>query len=316
MPQDSYLQIRGVLQENMVYRAQPGHETARPGRMPDGNPAFQLVLLDRNDHVLVCVAPEVRSNGCSNAGDPVQFRVRGTLPLHPEGTAYELRRGVVYLHRATIPEPTPAITKPACRSGDGSLAISWQRVPGENVTHSIVVEMGSGRRIVLARGLTETEYTVELSRLPVAGRGTVLISTNDGIRSTEVKATAIDVPVRPPTAHILNPAAAARVPTGQPVSVLGCCLDMAGRPCPPNPIIWLLDGQQFASGSQVTVIGSPAPGSHRLMLKYAADGEAECSVNFEVEEPNEHYRLWEQLTAASDHYPAIPNPSTQAIDYR
>lgn len=296
MPPLIYLHISGTLAENMVYRPRPGYESTRPGRRIEGNPAFQLVLLDREHRVLVSVTPEVVARGCGLVGDPFRFRVRGVLPLHHDGESYELRRGEIRLHAVTIPPDPPVITAPQCRTSDDKITLQWQAAHDKIDTYSIVAAMESGRRITIARGLTESAYTVDPSRIPTPGKGKLYIVASDGVRSTEVEAAAIEVPARPPALHILAPAAHARLPFGQPVSVLGCCLDMEGKPCGQELVVWSLDGERFATGSAVAAIDRPQPGIHRLTLAYGGGADrVESSVSIEIEEPDADYRLWEEL---------------------
>ena len=113
----TYLHIRGTLAENMVYRPRPGHESARPGRRGEGDPAYQLRLLDHAGRELLTVAPQVTLRGCGSADEPRRYRVRGILPLHPDGASYELRRGDVLLYAAEIPATPPAIAAPSCHAG-------------------------------------------------------------------------------------------------------------------------------------------------------------------------------------------------------
>jgi hypothetical protein len=315
----SYLHIRGTLAENMVYRPRPGHESSRAGRRVPGDPAFELVLVDGGGRVLLSVAPQVTARGCGNAGDPLRYGVRGTLPLHPDAAAYQLRRGEILLHAAAIPARPPAVTAPRCRESASGLTLSWG--DGEerkeaardghahgstatdatgSITYGVVAVMESGRRITLARGLTEAAYTLDMERMPVPGKGTLYFVASDGVRSSEVEAAAIDVPARAPTVHILAPEPGTPLPFGQPVSVLGCCLDMGGQPCSPESVVWLLDGERVAAGSPVAAIEGIGPGTHRLTLAYQA-GEtyaAESSIRLEIEEPTADYRRWEELMAA------------------
>ena len=150
MTEMSYLQIRGTLLENMVYRPQPGDETAAPGPHHAGDAEFQLVLLDAEGRVLVSVAPRVRGGGCATVGDPLRYRVRGVLPLHPDAVTYELRRGEVRLYAGAVPAEPPRIEAPVCRETDSILTVGWQPVEGQTATYSIVAAMDSGREYVLA----------------------------------------------------------------------------------------------------------------------------------------------------------------------
>jgi hypothetical protein len=102
--------------------------------------------------------------------------------------------------------------------------------------------------------------------------------------------------------HILAPAAEASLPFGQPVSVLGCCLDMGGQPVSPDRTVWSLDGERFAAGTLVAALESLHPGPHRLTLAYeGGDYEVshkdrvEASVTLKIEEPDADYRRWEAL---------------------
>lgn len=299
MPELTYLQIRGTLAENMVYQPRRGYETTRPGRRSEGDPAYEIVLLDGEGRVLVSVTPDVLPSGCGSLDQPLQYRVRAVLPLHPDGVAYELRRGDQVLHSATLrPRLAPVGSPTSHRSADG-LKVSWEPVPRSDVTYSTVVQMESGSRVVLTRDLTEPTVTVQLTRLPHPGRGALFVVASDGMRSSQTQVAAVDVPVRPPTVHIIRPAADERIPFGEPVSLLGCCLDMTGQPCPPDPVAWILDGELTAAGSVIAVIANPRPGTHRLTLAYGSGADAvESVVVFEVEEPDDDYRQWNELMAA------------------
>jgi hypothetical protein len=292
----TYLHIRGTLAENMVYRPRPGHESTRPGRRAEGNPAFQLVLLAADRRALVSVAPEIIPRGCGPAGKALRFRVRGTLPLHPDGVAYELRRGEVLLHAAAIPPEPPRNVTHRHRTSAQGLTLDWDMPHTSDMTYSIVAEMESGRRITLARGLTKQAHTVDPSTIPAHGKAKLYVVTTDGVRSSESEVAAIDVPERPPTVHIIAPRSNSRLPFGQPVSVLGCCLDMGGQPYPSEFVLWSLDGKPFAAGTVVAVLEIAQPGTHQLTLAYVSESvRVESSVTIEVEEPDADYRLWEAL---------------------
>ena len=318
----TYLQIRGTLEEDMTYRPRAGYESARRVPRDDGDPAYDLVLMDADGRVLLNTHPQVAATGCGSAGDPLHYRVRGALPIRPDAAAYELRRGERRLYAATIPSVSPAVTVSQCHSGANGVTVRWQPCPptGEahcepcppatpgntwlapprRATYSIVIAMESGRRITLARGLTEPAYRVDLTVAPVSGKGTLYIVANDGVRSSEVEAGPVEVPARPPTIHILAPADGVRLPFGIPVSVLGCCVDMGGKPCSQEDAVWSLDGERFAAGTFVAVIPEPGPGTHRLTFSHLDHGAKAVAVDceFTVEEPDENYRQWQALTAS------------------
>ncbi|WP_147250299.1 hypothetical protein [Bradyrhizobium sp. MOS003] len=270
---------------------------------------------------MLTVAPQVSPRGCGNVDDPLRYRVRGVLPLHPNGVAYELRRGELLLYRTAIPVAPPTLAAPRTHRSANGVTINWQHCepasqeqpscvggspipPGDTsssaqrVSYSVVAVMESGRRIRVARGLTALAYSVDLSVMPVHGKATLYLVASDGIRSTEVEAGSIDVPQRPPSVHILSPEADARLPYGQVVSVLGCCLDMGGRPISPERTAWSLDGESFAAGTVVAVVENLTPGKHRLTLALEAENAQllEAKLTFTVEEPDEHFYRWQVLT--------------------
>ena len=311
----SWLHVRGTLLENMTYRPRPGRESTRRGRHLDGDPAFALVLLDREGAELVSVAPQVSPRACGDPDHALRYRVGGTLPLHPAGTAYELRRHGRVLYRTTIASEPPRLTTPRCHHSANGVALRWDAaercehthhalvaasvpaptIGSARVTYDVVVRMESGRRITMARGLTTHAHAIDVSRMPCAGKGTLLVVASDGVRSTEVEGGSIDVPERPPTVHILSPAAGERVSYDQPVSVLGCCLDMSGEPSTPEPLRWSLDGEDVAAGALMMVLESLRAGPHRLVLRYGENtaGGAETAVDFDVAAPDAQYREWE-----------------------
>lgn len=322
----TYLHIRGTLSENMVYRPRPGRETNGPGRRSEGDSAYQLVLLDSHARVLVSVAPQVNPRGCGSPTDPLRFGVRGAIALHPDATAYELRRGEIRLHGAAIPSAPPSLAAPRCHTNATGLTLRWEHcAPAEGahnsipmgaaaytmrrgatatgMTYSIVAAMENGRRITLARNLTEPAHTLDLSVMPVPGKGKVFLVANDGVRSSEVEAADIHVPPRPPTVHILAPVHGTQVAFGETVSVLGCLLDMGGQPIEPETVSWSLDGERIASGTLITVLAGLAPGTHRLTLWVEGGGmdRVEESLSLEVAEPDADYHAWAELMTDKQH---------------
>lgn len=313
----TYLHIRGTLTENMVYRPRPGRETNMPGRRSEGDSNYQLVLLDSQARVLVSVAPQVNRRGCGCPNDPLRYSVRGVIALHPDAAAYEFRRGEIRLYGAAIPSAPPSLGAPRCHTSSTGLTLRWDRcrpaerahdttpdpAPSNGITYSVVVVMESGRRITLARDMTESAHTLDLSVMPVPGKGTVFLVASDGVRSSEVEADHIDVPSRPPTLHILAPTDGTRVAFGETVSVLGCVLDMSGQPIAAENVSWFLDGERIASSTLITVLDGLAPGTHRLTL--SLDGgrtdRVEQSLSLEVEEPDADYRAWAALMTDTRH---------------
>lgn len=339
MTATTYLHIRGTLGENRVYHPRPGHESSRPGARGEGDPAYRLVLLNREGRELLGVTPQVSPRGCGGADDPLRYRVRGVLPLHPEGASYELRCGGALLYAAVVPPGPPTLAEPSCHRSANGLTLRWQPAEAHAeppaacgcepplassaavaqcldeappcMTYSVVAAMESGRRITLARGLTDLSYSVDLSQMPLGGKGVLCLVVSDGVRSSEVEAAALDVPARAPTAYILAPEPGTVVPWGQPLSALGCCLDMGGQPCAPGAITWSLDGEVFAQGTTVAALVGLRPGTHCLTLSY---GELECncvavSVSFDVAAPDADQLQWEALFTGV--HPAISAPSGQ-----
>ena len=317
----TYLHVQGTLAENMVYSPRPGHESSRPGRRTEGNPAFRLVLLDPEGRLLVSVTPEVKPSGCGAADDSPRFNVRGLIPLHPNAAAYELRKGEITLCHVEVPSNAPIPAHPRCHHTAGGVALHWddreltdtdKKVayapsantwpsPARSITYSVVAVMESGQRLTLAKGLKETVHSIDVSKLPIKGKGKVYLGTHDGVRSSEVEAGSIDVPARPPTVHILTPMPDARLPFGQPISVLGCCLAMDGRPCSSEGISWSVDGQRFQAGMNIAVLEGLLPGAHRITLSYGGNDDTsrvETSVKVEIDEPDANYHLWNALTGS------------------
>jgi hypothetical protein len=297
----TYLHIRGTLSENMIYTARPGHESRRPDRRGQGNPDFELVLLSGEDHVLVRVVPEVSASSCGGTYDPMRFRVRGSLPLHPDGVAYELRRADLRLHRAAIAAEPPKIASVRCTKSEKSITLHWQGPTSQNILYSVVAQMESGRRITLDRGLRGDTFVFDPSRVPASGKGQIVVGVSDGVRSSEIGSENFTLEERAPTLHILSPQGDVHMPFGHPVSVIGCCLDASGQACPPENAFWLLDGEQFTGGSFIAIVEKPRPGKHRLTLAYGdAEARVETSIAFEIEQPDENYRQWIELMGGPD----------------
>jgi hypothetical protein len=301
----TYLHVSGVLGDNGVYRARPGHESPSRGRSLEGNPMYRLVLLGPEGKVLLSVAPRVAPRGCGHAHGPRRQGVRGVLPLHPDASAYELRVGEVCLYRASIGSPPPPITPHECHEKAGKLTLMWR--PGEPaptpcaVTYAVVVAMASGRRITVARGLTDLKHTVDLSTFPFPGKGIVQVVASDGVRSSQAQVGTIDVVARPPTVYIVAPGSSSVcIPFGQALSLIGCCLDMSGQPCPPEPTAWYLDGERIASGTLLAACTGLPSGPHRITFAYQPEATraVETTLTVQVDEPDVHHEQWQALMDA------------------
>jgi hypothetical protein len=311
----TYLHVRGTLQENMVYSPLPGYESSRRGRAMEGDLSFHLILLDSEDRPLLTVSPEVRPSGCSTTKDPVTFQIRGKIPLHPEGTVYELRKDLAVLYREDIPKAPPKVTGPVYRRTSSTISLKWPageaypartaaaasrpRSSSRKLTYSISALMASGRRITLASGLEQCAHPIKIATMPVSGKAKIFLGVHDGVRSSEIEVGAVEVPFRPPTAHILSPAPNSQLPFGHPVSVLGCCIAMDGQPCPPENISWSIDDEVFATGSTVVALDKAPPGDHRLTLSYKDTKNkvhVKISTAIAIQKPTAEYFLWEKLT--------------------
>jgi hypothetical protein len=289
----SYLQIRGSLSDNMVYHPRPGEETARPQRSLHTNPEYALVLLDKDLHVLLSVTPVVSAPACGAEREQRRFRVEGILPLHPEGRSYELRKGSACLYSAQIPANPPHIESATMVEEFDGYHLTWSGTWPTQSTHSVIARMAS-KDIVLARGLTKTSFFVERTNLRSQGSGVLVLRTSDGVRSAEYETGSIRLPPKPPQLNILIPSQGAELTYGQPLSVIGTCLDIYGRPYALDNVIWTLDDTITAKGTLVLALHHVVPGSHRLVMSAtSSEGlRAEAAVEFVVLPPTEDYRRW------------------------
>lgn len=298
MPEQTYLIIRGHLQDGMTFTPAPGYESETPRARKSAASAYRLVLLGRDEEVIAQANPHVISRCVS--GELGRQPVRGELPLRTGAIAYELRRGRQTLFRQPIDAP-PSPIRDGTHVRDGNhIRLHWSSDDGapdhHPVTFRIIAAMEAGRRITLAHGIATCEYSIDLARLPVPGNGRLLVAADNGVRSAEVAVASIDVPQRPARAYILAPEGDARVPFGEQVPLVGCCLDMAGAPCNPELAVWLLDGKPVARARLTAVASGLAPGGHVLTLRHGI-GAIEATITFEIDEPDASYREWAELTA-------------------
>lgn len=289
----TYLHISGDLSENMVYRPRPGYESSRPRRERPAESDFRVILLDNQDRVLVSALPGVSRNGCGASSDPTTFRIRAALPLHPDGVAWELRRGDIRLFRTEVPAEPPRMSAIQVKKTTGGLTLAWKRHLASKITFAVVAKMDSGKQITLIRGLKDPAFEIEWHKVPAEGKGRLFVVANDGVRSGEIEVETFVLEPRPPSVHILSPRDSARLPYGQPISVAGVCFDATGSPCPAEHFSWLLDQRPIAEGTPIAVIENPAAGKHELTLSYPwKDQRIETSAAYTVEEPDEHHRHW------------------------
>jgi hypothetical protein len=301
-----FLRFVGRLWETGEFEPGLGWETPRIARRPRPDPDHRLVLLDQAGAVLVEGAVELRAPTCRTAGadGPAVMPLVGCLPLHPDGRVVLLLRGDRVLHRSTLSAERPTISAPQLHvTADGRVRATWSAEHDRPLRYNVVFIDGRRRAIPVARELLEQAFVLDATDLP-GGRGCSLaVLATDGLRSDTARSLPFDLPDRPPRIVILTPSPATSLPPDQPLSLLGHAHDPAGRPLADEHLTWSIDGEIVARGRRLAPAGPLSPGTHRVELAYAREGEpggrAEVRVEVERRSPaqGEWLRVATSMTA-------------------
>ncbi len=272
-----FIRFSGRLSENMTFESQPGWETTRLANRPaEGDGVFQLELLNAAGQVLVAVSPNVDFERYSTAPQPeMRFaRVVAYIPLHPDGRELVFRRGDLLIQREPLAPNPPSLQIESLKPGRGRrVQISWaaKHVVDKPLTYNVVYLASDKRSFLVAHGLTKTKFTADLGHLPGGPAGRLAILATDGTRSSFAVSEPFPVAEKPPQIWIQTPGDQETLPAGQPVSLCGQALDVAGAGLPEAGLIWQVDGQEVARGTRLALAVGLEPGTHKVSLKYAGD---------------------------------------------
>ncbi len=291
-----FLHIRGILFEDVVYKPEKGFESNSPKRYEGPNKDYIVVLLDKEGQELLEVAPLVAAS-CAPATATHHFEVMACLPLHPDGTFYEIRKGAFVIYRCDIPPAPPKLVLKESMLSDQKISCLWES-ENQGITFNMVARMESGRSITLAKDLNINNHTIDLSGIRATGKGQLVIVACDGVRSSEVLAESFELPRQPPIIHIVSPVDGSHFSFGQPISVIASCSDVDGNLLSQLPLKWLLNSQETSERNAIISLENLPAGKHSLTLQYSGEmGQTETKIEFEIDAPDDAYHQWFSLVS-------------------
>ena len=244
-------------------------------------------LLDEANRVLhrepALVRPEI---GCQ-PGDPQTYRVIAYIELREDAVAVRLMRGDLELWREVIPAPPTLDVRVSgvrdAREKPLALRLRYSP-PGENAHVTVVYKWGERRFRPIHIGRPRAEIAINLRELPGGDQCLLAVSYSNGLRSAQAATEPFRVPRLGPTVSIVRPDARTPVLAGTPVILEGSAFDPE-RPggARPEDLVWLVDGEQVATGLIGSVDGLAA-GRRRITLSYRSRPGAEASTTVSVKE--------------------------------
>lgn len=292
------MRVSGWLLETGEFRPGIGWETQRVRQRPLDNSDIKVSLIGEGETQLVSRPAEVRTTICGGAAVTAGSRVRvvAYLPLLEEASAVVIRAGDRVIHRAELASRPPTVSVDRAEVVDESLNVLWSAEHDRPLWFNVFVSDARKRTILVGSGLTTNGLTVDIATLPGGPECSVAVLATDGYRSEIARSDPLELPARPPVATILGPAAGDLLTPDHPVSLLGSARDAAGEVLPEEGLVWVVDGETVAEGTQLTVIKPLSPGAHTIALRWNRDAEAVVSVTVADRTPEQE--AWLRLVGA------------------
>jgi hypothetical protein len=143
----------------------------------------------------------------------------------------------------------------------------------------------------LTVGLRGHDSEIDLSALP-SGNVLLRLLAHDGFFTATSDPISVEIPLRVPTAAILDPRDGSRMEAGSPLRLWGIGTHGTGKLVEPGYARWLINGNEVARGLNVFVT-APSEGKHSCTLIIEAGREStEVTITFEtVAVPHESTEL-------------------------
>ncbi|MCA9998926.1 MAG: hypothetical protein KDE56_24355, partial [Anaerolineales bacterium] len=182
--------------------------------------------------------------------------------------------GEVWDKRPLTPNaPTVTITSPTAQTtwtagGVGNLSWSASDADGDPLTYDVFYSADNGQSwTLLAAGLSETTYEVEVDALAGSSDGRFRVVANDGLNIGYAETpAAIVIPNKAPFVTLANPLDGSEFVPGGLVVLVGSGTDLEDGNIPDEKLVWSSDRQgELGYGSSLP-IATLEPGTHQITL--------------------------------------------------
>ncbi len=176
-----------------------------------GEGAYSLELRDAAQTVLF-TRHFTPSLAIESGGETVSYDFKEVLPPRPGVAHIVLKRGVQVLATREVSAHAPEVTLLAPNGGEHitePFQARWEAsdADDDSLTFSLQVSTQGGQGwLPIARGLTETTYTLDPARLPGGDRMRLRVIAYDGVRTgIDISDADFHLPNHPPVVHIQRP---------------------------------------------------------------------------------------------------------------
>ena len=287
-----FLRFTGRLFENGEFEPETGWETEKVFARPEAGREVTVALCDADGQVLLRAPAGLDRSVCRRAGRGMRWdRIVAYVPMHPAGAVVELHRESQVIYRAELAPRRPEVAITRLDVRDDAVTIAWRATHDRPLTFLVVFVDGRGRAFQVARGLEQTEHTVDTARLPGGEGCRLAVLATDRLRSSHAVSDVFRLPEKPLRVYISQPLEGQSFGPHQPVTLSGRALDAGGATVAVGRLRWTVDGQEVGRHAPFTLCGPLAPGAHSIAL--AVDGgEGGAEVTISVRDANEAEKQW------------------------
>lgn len=170
--------------------------------------------------------------------------------------------------------PTVNVTAPtASDNWDGVQTVQWQAsdADGDDLTFTLLYSHDDGQSwFPVASGIEGNSYEVDTTMLPGSNSAKFRVVATDGFNTVEDDSATFTLAAKGPNATILTPTNNALFAADQSIDFVGEASDAEDGSLSGNSLVWLVDGEPFDTGQEVSAVLTP--GFHEITL-VAADAD-------------------------------------------
>lgn len=195
--------------------------------------------------------------------------------MHPEARLLVFQRlepSPVEIFRAELSEQAPVIGDVVVKRTRrrGLVRLKWRVKHDRQVTSSVFLIRDGVPALLLAAGLQESAFEIDVKSLP-GPAGRVAILATDGFRASTAIGPPVDGLSTEIRLEITAPEPSDALLPDQPVTLAAHARDVAGGTVPIEKVTWAVDGKPAAEGA-VAATPPLAPGVHEIVANASTDG--------------------------------------------
>jgi len=293
----TYLSLQGILLENDEFIMLSSVESNIKEEANFFEKSSKLVFqqLDSKNVILNSLPANIAKSADSSEKS---LLIQTQILLHPETRKIILKDGDRELYISHVIENRPSISITGLgKIDENSIHVKWKadNDDRQSLTYRVYYMIPEGRIWLLESELSETEKTIDLSKLPGSNNSRIGIAVSSGLRSDMILSDPFSVSKKPLRIIFSEPNTNEPLSPDQPIVLRGSVVDVSGQTKKPIGMTWRLNGEIIAQNVNSHVIQSLEPGEYDISLEYQHEKQkysAEHKITISDRSDNQERLQW------------------------